>query len=115
VDIYFFLASFFDLLFFIVTHSLLGLICVPSWVPVPREQTLSRSHLWLEQKEKFTLRTAKAEGTLLSGLAEKTWCLLAVIPVLVFDCIALQHIEGISSLFSRRASSIVWVLPAVSE
>jgi hypothetical protein len=32
-------------------------------------------------------------------LAEKTWCRLGFIPVLVFDCVALQLKEGISSHF----------------
>ncbi len=47
------------------------------------------------------MRTAEAEGTLRFGtdFEEKTWCWLAVIPVLVFDCVALQFREGISSLF----------------
>jgi len=48
------------------------------------------------------LRAAKAEGTFLCGLAEKTWCLLVFIPVLVFDCVALRFREGISGRFPER-------------
>jgi hypothetical protein len=32
---------------------------------------------------------------------EKTWCWLGIIPVLVFDCVALRFREGISGLFSE--------------
>jgi hypothetical protein len=39
------------------------------------------------------------EGIFLRVLAEKTWCWLGVIPVLVFDCFAFQFKEGISGLF----------------
>jgi hypothetical protein len=56
----------------------------------------------MKRKEKFTLRTAKAEGTFLFGIAEKTEYWLGFIPVLVFDCVALRFREGISSLFQSE-------------
>jgi len=34
-------------------------------------------------------------------IGEKTWCLLAVIPILVFDCVALRLRESISGLVFR--------------
>jgi len=87
-------------IFLIKYHSLLGLICVSSVVCLFRESKfLASATFWLEQEEKFTLRTARAEGTFQCGLAEKSWCWLVVIPVLVFDCVALQFREGISGLF----------------
>ncbi len=53
------------------------------------------------------MRTAEAEGTLRFGtdFEEKTWCRLTVIPVLVFDCVALQAKKGTSSLISMRGGS----------
>ena len=54
----------------------------------------------MDRKGKFNLKAARAEGALLLQL-EKTLCWLGFIPVLVFDCVALQYIEGISSLVSR--------------
>jgi hypothetical protein len=60
------------------------------------------------------LRTAKAEGTFQHGLTEKTWCLLVFIPVLVFDCVALQLREGISGRFSR-VNHFGWGLFTLSE
>jgi hypothetical protein len=53
-------------------HSLLGLICVPSLMCLFRESKLLASAIFLlEKKEKFTLRTAKAEGTLFLCLGAK--------------------------------------------
>jgi len=63
---------------------------------------LASATLGLNNGEKFTLRTAKAEGTFHCGLAEKTWCWLGFIPVLVFDCVALRLKEGISGLSPER-------------
>ena len=53
----------------------------------------------MDRKEKFNLKVARAEGAL--RFMEKTWGRLSVIPVLVFDCVALRLREGISGLFSR--------------
>jgi hypothetical protein len=56
----------------------------------------------VDRKEKFNLKAAGAEGAL--RFLEKTWGRLSVIPVLVFDCVALQFREGISSKFSDSDS-----------
>jgi hypothetical protein len=57
----------------------------------------------LKKKEKFTLKTAKAEGALYSVWFDGKDVVSAVsIPVLVFDCVALRLREGKSRLFPER-------------
>ena len=66
------------------------------------------SDFWLKRKKKFTLRTAKAEGTLslASGFAEKRECGLGVIPVLVFDCVAPQYRGALAVCFQVERLSV---------
>lgn len=40
---------------------------------------------------------------------EKTWCWLGIIPVLVFDCVALRFREGMSGLFSRADGYVFFI------
>jgi hypothetical protein len=51
---------------------------------------LASATFWLEQKEKVYLEDCESRRHFSKLLAEKTWCLLVVIPVLVFDCVALR-------------------------
>jgi hypothetical protein len=46
---------------------------------------------------------------LMCGFAEKASCLLVVIPLLVFDCVALRSNVGISGLFSREYGYVFFI------
>jgi hypothetical protein len=83
-------------------HSLLGLICVPSVVRLFRESKLLASATFLlEKKGKVYLEDCERQRALYFCVLKKTWCWLVIIPVLVFDCVALRFREGISGLLFR--------------
>jgi hypothetical protein len=110
-DVYlmFFRAIFWLIIFH---HSLLGLICVPSVVRPSREsKLLASATFWLEQKGKVYLEGCECRGRFTYGAVEKTGCRLGVIPVLVFDCVALRCRQGKVSDF--RANPLGWGLFAL--
>jgi len=47
---------------------------------------------------------------LFCSVEEKTWCWLVVIPLLVFDCVALQLIEGIVGFPERMGTCFSYAL-----
>jgi len=64
--------------------------------PVRESKLLVGTTFLLKKKEKVYLKDCEKQRALRFCRSEKTWCWLAVIPVLVFDCVALQYREGIS-------------------
>jgi hypothetical protein len=78
--------------------------------PFRESKLLVGTTFLLEKKGKVYLEDCEKQRALCFCLVEKTWCRVRFIPVLVFDCVALQLREGKVSNF--RAQGYVFFLRA---